>query len=164
LSSIVIVVLEDDLTQIRTLRRVLDAAKMSYKIAADGAEFLETLPTLPPPDIAILDINCPVKDGFEVLAAIRANRAYDYLVCVMFSMSSEAEDMDKATRLGADGYEIKPPEAKFPETIARILKEHENTRKEFRKPDTLPVLLVKADAVAKDRNWMGDIDSLLDDI
>jgi PleD family two-component response regulator len=164
LSSIIIVVLEDDLTQIRTLRRVLDSAKMSYKIAADGNEFLEILPSVPPPDIAILDINCPVKDGFEVLTAIRANRAYDYLVCVMFSMSSEPDDMDKATRLGADGYEIKPPEAKFPETIARILKEHEQTRKEFTKPGTLPLLLVKTEAVTKDRNWMGDIDSLLDEI
>jgi PleD family two-component response regulator len=158
------VILEDDLTQIRTLKRVLDTAKIDYKIAADGAEFLEVLPELPPPDIAILDINCPVKDGFEVLAAIRANRAYDYLVCVMFSMSSEADDMNKAAMLGADGYEVKPPEAQFPATIARILKQHERTRKEFQKPTQLPLLLVKAEAVAKDRNWMGDIDSLLDEI
>ncbi len=157
-------VLEDDLTQIRTLKRVLDVANLKYEIAADGSEFLELISMIPPPDIAILDINCPVKDGFEVLASIRANRAYDYLVCVMFSMSSESKDIDKATRLGADGYEVKPPEAKFPETIARILREHEHTRKQFTKPDTLPPLLVKAEAVVKDRNWMGDIDSLLDEI
>lgn len=162
-NSVVILVLEDDLTQIRTLKRVLDAAKIDYKIAADGAEFLEMLPTLPPPDIAILDINCPVKDGFEVLTAIRSNRAYDYLVCVMFSMSSEPEDMNKAARLGADGYEVKPPESQFPATIARVIKEHENTRKEYVKPEILPSLLEKKAAVQKDKNWL-DVDSFLDEI
>lgn len=163
MSSVVILVLEDDLTQIRTLTRVLDAAKLKYKIAADGAEFLEMLPNLPPPDIAILDINCPVKDGFEVLTAIRSNSAYDYLVCVMFSMSSEASDMNKAARLGADGYEIKPPEAQFPAVIARILKQHEHTRKEFVKPSSLPPLLTRQAEVKKDSNWV-DIDSFLDEI
>jgi CheY-like chemotaxis protein len=163
-ANIVILVLEDDTTQIRTLKRVLDTAKMHYRIAADGAEFLQMLPEIPPPDIAILDINCPVMDGFEVLETIRSNHAYDYLVCVMFSMSSEAEDRLKAARLGADDYEIKPPEAQFPETISRILKNHANTRKEFTKPEVLPSLLKQKKEIKKDKNWLGDINSILDEI
>lgn len=60
------------------------------------------------PDILFLDINMPVKNGFECLEEIRAHETTKNLCVIMFSTSHGRFDVDKSYALGADGYIQKP--------------------------------------------------------
>ncbi|WP_339940726.1 response regulator transcription factor, partial [Undibacterium luofuense] len=72
--------------------------------AANGAEALEMHRQLKP-DLVLLDIQMPVMDGWQVLAALRQHG--DTPVMMITAMDS---DLDKLTglRIGADDYIVKP--------------------------------------------------------
>jgi DNA-binding NarL/FixJ family response regulator len=72
--------------------------------AADGREAIEQALTLAP-DVVLLDISMPVLDGFEAAAAI-AKLPHRPAV-LMLTGSSAAQDVDRARRVGADGYVTK---------------------------------------------------------
>ena len=60
------------------------------------------------PDMMILDINMPEVSGLDMLEFLRRRKEWKYLPVIM--LSSEAADVmvDKALKLGADGYVMKP--------------------------------------------------------
>ena len=72
--------------------------------ARDGTTGLAHHQTLRP-DLVVLDIKLPGKDGFEVLAAIRRSGETPVIM-----VTALAEDLDKlqALRIGADDYVVKP--------------------------------------------------------
>jgi DNA-binding response OmpR family regulator len=60
------------------------------------------------PDLILLDINMPKVSGLELLEFLRSRQAFKELPVVM--LSSETADIlvDRALRLGADAYLVKP--------------------------------------------------------
>lgn len=60
------------------------------------------------PDLLILDINMPEVSGLDMLEFLRRRKEWKHLPIIM--LSSEAADVmvDKAMRMGADGYVMKP--------------------------------------------------------
>jgi DNA-binding NarL/FixJ family response regulator len=72
--------------------------------AADGQEAIEQAEALAP-DVVLLDISMPVLDGFQAAAAI-AKLPHRPAV-VMLTGSSATQDVDRARRVGADGYVTK---------------------------------------------------------
>jgi len=60
------------------------------------------------PDILFLDINMPVKNGFDTLAAIRQSEKLAGLCIIMYSTSDNGADIEKAQHAGANGYVQKP--------------------------------------------------------
>lgn len=76
--------------------------------AADGEQTLiEVKKNLP--DIILLDIILPAIDGFEVLKKIRsdADKKINKIPIIMLTNLGQADDIKKATDLGANGYIIK---------------------------------------------------------
>lgn len=73
-------------------------------MAADGAEALSKVNALTP-DLLILDISMPVMDGFDVLAHLK--RQHSGVKVLMLSMHNDALSIDRALKLGADGYVLK---------------------------------------------------------
>ncbi|NNE93298.1 MAG: response regulator [Verrucomicrobiales bacterium] len=61
------------------------------------------------PDLILLDINMPEKNGFEVLAEIREDKSLSTIPIVMFTTSDEESDIRKAYSMGANSYIEKPP-------------------------------------------------------
>jgi two-component system response regulator len=89
-------------------------------IARDGVEALEYFfgtglhaGAEPPvmPQLVLLDLKLPKVDGLEVLRKIRANESTRRLPVVIFTSSSEEEDMIKSYDLGANSYVRKPVES-----------------------------------------------------
>lgn len=76
--------------------------------ASDGEECLETLKTVKP-DVVLLDINMPKKNGIEVLEEIRKQNM-DIKV-LLLTVHNEVEYLIKAVDIGVDGYILKDSES-----------------------------------------------------
>ncbi len=90
----------------------------------DGLELIDYLhqPNVAIPYILFLDINMPVKNGFETLGAIRGNKDFRSMCIVMYSTSVVRSDVDKAKTLGANLFLQKPYDfEKFSSTLQKIL-------------------------------------------
>jgi DNA-binding response OmpR family regulator len=72
--------------------------------ASDGAAALELLQT-ERPDLAVLDINLPGLNGFDLIRAIRRQSEVPLM---MLTVRNEEEDVVRALDLGADDYLSKP--------------------------------------------------------
>ena len=85
-------------------------ANVKVLILHGGKQLLDFLfaPDQQLPDILFLDINMPVKNGFECLEEIRAHETTKDICVIMFSTSHGRLDVDKSYSLGADGYIQKP--------------------------------------------------------
>jgi len=109
-----ILVVEDDRSISRLLELELTHAGYNVKIAKDGDEALKFYENFKP-DIILLDIMLPVRDGFEVAEAIRD---YDSDIgIIMITARGELESKVKGLK-NADDYVVKPFEIE--EILARI--------------------------------------------
>jgi len=104
MENALICVVEDDPDIARILQTYLERERLRVVCAADGEAALQQHRSLNP-DLLLLDVNIPKKDGFEVLAEVR--RRGDTPVIFATAM---AEDIDRLTglRMGADDYVVKP--------------------------------------------------------
>jgi len=85
------------------LEHVLEgAAAIEYltKTAANGPEQLPTL--------IFLDLKMPVMNGFELLSWLGERPAFSHIPVVVLSGSDQPSDKDRALRLGATDYLVKP--------------------------------------------------------
>lgn len=73
----------------------------------------------PLPLLLLLDIKMPKKSGLEVLEWTRQQPRFKSLPVVMLTSSSRPEDMEKARRLGADDYLLKPSD---PRKLVELIK------------------------------------------
>ena len=78
--------------------------------ANDGRELMAILTEKvpPPPDVIFLDLNMPLKNGFECLTEIRATSKLKAIPVIIFSTSAEQEYVDRVYEQGADYYMCKP--------------------------------------------------------
>ena len=81
------------------LRRCLDGTHVVHALETCGNEI---------PRAVILDLKMPLMDGFEALAWIRQQPAYQALPVIILSSSGLAEDRHRAAQLGATEYLVKP--------------------------------------------------------
>ena len=99
------VLVVDDHEDIRSLLRdYLQAKDFAVDVAVNGSEALRMV-ALGKPDLVILDLSMPGRDGLDVCRELRRTSALPILV-----LSARSEDLDKilALELGADDYVTKP--------------------------------------------------------
>lgn len=96
---------DDDAVVAAAVRRGLEHEGFVVDIAVDGAEALWMVAEAPP-DLIILDIMLPLKNGFQVCAELRA--ADNWTPILM--LTAKDGDLDEAEALdtGADDYIVKP--------------------------------------------------------
>lgn len=70
-----------------------DNGEIGLKIAREGK-----------PDIILLDLVMPIKDGFDFLAAREKDEVLKKIPVLVFSTLGQEQDIDKAKSLGATGY------------------------------------------------------------
>jgi CheY-like chemotaxis protein len=101
-----ILVAEDDKFLANAYRIKLEKEGYEISIARDGQEALDRLKSFKP-DLILLDLIMPVKDGFTVLEEIRNNDAFKKIPIVITSNLEQKEDLDKVRSLGAVDYMVK---------------------------------------------------------
>ena len=107
-------VVEDDSNIAELLRLYLSKDGFEVMIAADGGK-AESSFDLFQPDVVLLDIMLPVKNGWEVCYYIRGKSTTPI---IMLTAKGETQDKVTGLEMGADDYIIKPFEVK--ELIARV--------------------------------------------
>jgi len=101
-----ILVAEDDPFYANIYRVKLAKEGFDVEIAGNGEKALEAI-RRKKPDLLILDLIMPVKDGFAVLKELNADAALKDVKVVVLSNLGQAEDVKKAKDLGAKDYIIK---------------------------------------------------------
>src|SRR6516165_5493407 len=110
-----ILIVEDEEKMAKALRQGLEAEQYSVSVAHSGEEgfFLASTDT---PDLVILDLMLPQRDGMEVLASLR-QKGLSIPVLILTSKDT-LEDRVRGLDAGADDYLVKP--FAFPELVARL--------------------------------------------
>lgn len=107
---------EDNVGDQRLTLEAFKDSKLYNKlhIAADGVEALAFLrkegkyANVPTPDLILLDLNMPRKDGREALAEIKADKALKRIPVVILTTSQEETDIVKTYNLHANCFITKP--------------------------------------------------------
>jgi two-component system response regulator len=114
--AIEILLIEDNAGDARLAKEALRDAKVKNNLTwvPDGVDALSYLrregkyEKVPRPDLILLDLNLPRKDGREVLSEIKADQKFKCIPVVILTTSSAEEDVLKAYHLNANCYISKP--------------------------------------------------------
>ncbi len=101
-----ILVAEDDKFLANAYRVKLNKAGYEIKIVSDGQEAIDSLETFTP-DVILLDLIMPIKDGFVVLEELKKNDKWKNIPVIVASNLGQKEDIDKSMALGAIDYIVK---------------------------------------------------------
>lgn len=112
-----ILIADDDEPVQRVLARMLDGPAYEIVAAGDGESAL-TLAAQSNPDLILLDVNMPKKNGWEVLDELRRSPLTRMIPVILLTSAAAASDKVGGLRLGADDYVTKP--FSQPELIARV--------------------------------------------
>ena len=111
-----ILLVEDNPGDVDLTREGLADGKLrnNLHVAGDGEEAMAFLrrgqehADMPMPDLILLDLNLPGKDGREVLAEIKADERLGHIPVVVLTSSQDEEDILRSYRLHANCYISKP--------------------------------------------------------
>ncbi len=111
-----ILLVEDNPGDARLTREALRDAKVRNRlhVAADGVDALAFLrregkhAAVPKPDLILLDLNLPKKDGREVLDEIKRDDGLRHIPVVILTTSQAERDIAESYRLRANAYVTKP--------------------------------------------------------
>jgi two-component system, chemotaxis family, response regulator Rcp1 len=111
-----ILLVEDNLGDARLTREALKEGNVfnNLTVLPDGVEAMSYLrregryATAPQPDLILLDLNLPKKDGREVLQEIKADEHLKTIPVVVLTSSSAEQDVAKSYGLHANCYVTKP--------------------------------------------------------
>ena len=102
-----ILVIEDNALNLKLVRDVLEHAGYDVGSATSGELGVEAAAT-EPPDLVLLDLQLPGIDGHETLRRLREEVLPAGVPVVAVTALAMAEDRDRASRAGFDGYLEKP--------------------------------------------------------
>jgi len=102
-----VVVMDDEADILRLVRIKLEKEGFEVITAVDGEEGVSKI-LKERPDIMIVDVLMPKKDGYEVLAEVREKMGKRAPIAIVLSARAEAKDITKGLIGGADDYITKP--------------------------------------------------------
>ena len=102
-----ILVVDDEPNIVLSLEFLMKQAGFQVRTASDGEAALAAI-FADPPDLVLLDVMMPRKNGYEVCQAIRANPDWAGVRIIMLTAKGREVEKEKGLALGADDYITKP--------------------------------------------------------
>ncbi|MCC5898946.1 MAG: response regulator [Phormidium sp. BM_Day4_Bin.17] len=107
-----ILLVEDNLAHVRLIQEAFKESRLSHDMVAvrDGVEAMDYLHQHPPyedanlPDVILLDLNLPRKDGREVLAELKSDPHLSRIPVLVLTTSNNEKDIQESYRLHANCY------------------------------------------------------------
>ena len=103
----IVLVVEDEPNIVDSLSFLMKQAGLTVQVARDGDAALRFMESRVP-DLVLLDVMLPRRDGYDVCRAIRANPAWREVKVIMLTARGRDLDRRKGLELGADDYVTKP--------------------------------------------------------
>ncbi len=102
-----VLIADDEANISLAIQFLMKRAGYDVRVAADGEEALEAV-RQSPPDLIVLDVMMPKRDGYEVCQSIRSDPELAGVKIVMVSAKGGPIEVEKGKALGADDYLVKP--------------------------------------------------------
>ena len=102
-----ILVVEDEPNIVLSLQFLMKKAGFEVRVARDGEEALAAVHDRAP-DLILLDVMIPKRDGYDVCQTIRANPEWKNVYIIMLTAKGREVDREKGIALGANDYVTKP--------------------------------------------------------
>lgn len=102
-----VLIVDDEPNIVLSVEFLMQRDGLDVVTANDGQEALELLASSRP-DLMILDVMMPRKNGFEVCAEVRADPELAGMPILMLTAKGREAEMKKGISLGADAYITKP--------------------------------------------------------
>lgn len=115
-----ILIVEDDKILANIYKIKFSKSGFNVTIAYDGDQAIGAV-NKQIPNVILLDLLMPKKDGFEVLKELRANALWKDVPVVVASNLGQDEDIKRAMSMGADNYFIKS-NVKIADVVDTVLK------------------------------------------
>ncbi|WP_286970992.1 response regulator, partial [Flavobacterium sp. UBA4854] len=103
-----VLIVDDDVRNIYSLSKALEAFKMNVITAFDGKEAIKILDENPDTDVVLLDMMMPNMDGYETAEKIRSNPKFLNLAVIAVTAKAMTGDREKCIKAGASDYITKP--------------------------------------------------------
>jgi DNA-binding response OmpR family regulator len=101
-------VVEDDEQIAYLLRFILEREGFRVELASDGRAAQALITSGAQPALVMLDVMLPFVDGYQLLAAIRAQDGWEEVPVIMLTAKSQEKDIVRALESGAADYMVKP--------------------------------------------------------
>ena len=102
-----IVLIEDDSFISGMYRTKLTALGYNVEVVEDGEVAWQRLSSDPLPDVVLLDVVLPKRDGFEILEGLRQQDRTKNLPIILLTNLGQKPDVERGLKLGANDYIIK---------------------------------------------------------
>ena len=118
-----ILIVEDDRFLAQAYKQAFEKLHCNTVILYDGSEVIQKAEELQPV-LILLDILLPIKDGFTILAELKANIKTKKIPVIIASNLGQDSEVDKGKKLGAESYIIKSERslASITEMVTSFLK------------------------------------------
>lgn len=147
------VMIADDHSMIREGLKQLLELEGNFEVIAeanDGEECLQIVNSLNP-DVLLLDINMPKKNGLEVLRELKSRKSK--MKVLVLTVHNEVEYLIKAMDIGINGYLLKDSEsAKLKKAILTVIR-----GETYIQPDLIPMLNSKMKSMKNDRDKLDSL-------
>jgi DNA-binding response OmpR family regulator len=115
-----VLIVDDEPNIVTSLQFLMKKGGFQTSVAGDGDAALAEVERFRP-DLVLLDVNMPGRDGYEVCQALRAAGWTDLKIVMLTAKGREAE-VTKGLELGADAYVTKPFSTReLVEQVTRLL-------------------------------------------
>jgi len=102
-----VLVVDDEPNIVLSLEFLMRQAGYAVRVARDGEAALDAVKA-EPPELILLDVMMPKRDGFDVCQTIRANPDWRNVKIVLLTAKGRDIEREKGMALGADDYITKP--------------------------------------------------------
>lgn len=102
-----VLVVEDDDNIVLSLTFLLEKSGFTTRVVGDGNSALSEMRAAKP-DVVLLDVMLPERDGFSVCEEIRSNSAWSDVYVIMLTAKGREADREKGLAAGADDFITKP--------------------------------------------------------
>ncbi len=102
-----ILLVEDDTFISGMYQTKLSALGVDLEVIDDGEAAMQRLEKDPLPDLVLLDVVLPGKDGFEILEGLRSRDRTKNLPVILLTNLGQKPDVERGLKLGANDYIIK---------------------------------------------------------
>jgi DNA-binding response OmpR family regulator len=103
-----ILIAEDEPHIVESLSFILTQAGCAVSAVYDGEAVVRAMQAKPPPDVLILDVMLPKRNGFEVLKWVKAQPGLKDVPILVLTAKGQQQDRQTAEGLGVDAFITKP--------------------------------------------------------